>query len=422
MFKYSGSPRGDLGIKMKLEGVVAVAWAVAFLLALFGPAARGPAYQPSVLPPELTSGFADPTPPSAIIITQAPVTPAVISTLPMVEPAHGAHAVIDIPRVLLTDRKPATVTPPVTDEKGDDGIEVPVVPEDPDVPDEPAVPVVPDEPMAPPRLDVLFCLDTTGSMGDEIEVAKDTILVIADAIQAGTPAPEVRYGLVIYRDLGDIYVTKVFDFTNATGLAEILKDVRANNGGDTPESVSEALVRSVHDVTWDLGKVSRGIYLIGDAPPHLDYDNGFDYLAAAEDAASMGIVINAIGCSGIQGQEKEFKEVANITGGAFVYLTYGSGSTGSDPSPDTGGYDGDGGYGGGGGGGAGTGTGGVPDECSGTGEGTGCGSGSSGSGTGGSDGGSNGGSNDLDTVLTDLLRGQASAAGVTYGDEGSDGT
>ena len=410
---------------MKLEGVVAVAWAVAFILALFGPASQGPASQPSVLPPELASGFADPTLPSQIL-TEAPSAPTVVSAIPLVETAHGPHAVIDIPRVLLVDRAPATVAPPVADEADDDdGIDVPVVPEDPEapegpeVPDEPEVPVVPDVPKDPPRLDVLFCLDTTGSMGDEIEVAKDTILVIADAIQAGTPAPDVRYGLVIYRDLGDTYVTKVFDFTNATGLAAILKDVKAENGGDTPESVSEALTRSVHDVTWDAGKVSRGIYLIGDAPPHLDYGNGFDYLAAAKEAASMGIVINAIGCSGIEGQEREFKEVANITGGAFVYLTYGGGGSGEGPTPGTGGYDGGGTYDHGCGGG-GTGTGGVADESYGTGEGTGCGS--SGSGSSGSSGGSNGGSNDLDTVLTDLLRGQASAAGVTYGYEGTDGT
>ena len=399
---------------MKLEGVVAVAWAVAFLLALFGPASQGPASPPSVLPPELASGFADPTHPTPIL-AQAAASPTV-SALLLVETPYGSHAVIDIPKERALDRTPTSVAAPVPDEDDDDGI---TVPEDPEVPDEPEVPVVPDGPKAPPRLDVLFCLDTTGSMGDEIEVAKDTILVIADAIQAGTPAPEVRYGLVIYRDLGDTYVTKVFDFTNATGLAAILKDVRANNGGDTPESVSEALTRSVHDVSWDLGKVSRGIYLIGDAPPHLDYDNGFDYRAAAQDAASMGIVINAIGCSGIQGQEREFKEVANITGGAFVYLTYGSGSTGEGPTPGTGGYDGEGGYGGdgghgGAGGGTGTGSGPVCD----TDYGTGCGSGEGSSGSGG-DGGSNGGSNDLDTVLTDLLRGQASAAGVTYGDEGS---
>ena len=408
---------------MKLEGVVAVAWAAAFLLALFGPASQGPAYEPSDLPPELTSGFTDPTPPSPII-SQVSASLPLVSALPIVEPEHGPHAVIDIPKERPAARTPATVAPPVPDGDGSDGIEVPVVPEDPEVPDgpdEPDAPVVPDKPKDPPRLDVLFCLDTTGSMGDEIEVAKDTILVIADAIQAGTPAPEVRYGLVIYRDLGDTYITKVFDFTNATDLAAILKDVRAENGGDTPESVSEALTRSVHDVTWDLGHVSRGIYLIGDAPPHLDYDNGFDYLAAAEDAASMGIVINAIGCSGIQGQEREFKEVANITGGAFVYLTYGSGGSGDGSTPGTGGCDGGTWDHGCGGGGTGTGTGGVADEGYGTGEGTGSGYGSSGSGTSDGTGGSAGGSNDLDTVLTDLLRGQASAAGVTYGDEGPDG-
>jgi hypothetical protein len=179
-----------------------------------------------------------------------------------------------------------------------------------------------------PRLDVLFCLDTTGSMGDEIHVAKEAILDIAAVVADGYPVPEVRYGLVIYRDLRDDYVTQVFDFMTAEELAEVLKGVRAGGGNDYRESVSEALHRSVHDVSWDLEEAACAIYLIGDAPPHTDYDNGYDHILAATDAAARGIVINAIGCSGIKGNEKEFMEVVDITGGIFVYLEYDLGGDG----------------------------------------------------------------------------------------------
>ncbi len=173
----------------------------------------------------------------------------------------------------------------------------------------------------PIRLDVLFCLDTTGSMGDEIAVAKETILTIVEAVAAGNPPPDVRYGLVIYRDLDDSYVTIVHDFMAPEDLASVLQIVEAGEGGDYEESVSEALTRSVLDVTWDMA-ASRAIYLIGDAPPHTDYANGFDHVHAAHLAADMGIVINAIGCSGIQGNEEEFQEVVDLTGGQFVYLNY----------------------------------------------------------------------------------------------------
>jgi hypothetical protein len=191
-------------------------------------------------------------------------------------------------------------------------IVVPLPP--PPDPEEPA-------PGDPVRMDILFCLDTTGSMGDEIAVAKATIIDIANDVKNGDPQPDVRYGLVIYRDVGDEYVTRVYDFMSAEDLSVVLQGVVAFNGGDYPESVSRALHESVHDVSWDLD-ASCAIYLIGDAPPHTDYSNGYDHVKVAGEAAELGIVINAIGCSGIRGNEMEFKEVVDLTGGEFVYLNY----------------------------------------------------------------------------------------------------
>lgn len=247
-------------------------------------------------------------------------------------------------------------------------------------------------PTITPRVDVTFCLDTTGSMSDEIEVAKNQILRIADMVENGNPRPDVRYALVVFKDIGDEYVTQVFEFMPDVELAVILQDVEASGGGDYAESVSEALHRSVHDVTWDL-EASCAIYLIGDAPPHLDYDNGYCHVQAAQDAADRGIFINAIGCSGIRGSEAEFQQVADMTGGSFVYLSYDGGSSGYSYGTD------------GEGGGCGTGEGSEDDPGEGTGKGSGCGSGQS-------------QTNDLDEVLTDMIQGQARTQGVEYeGDE-----
>jgi hypothetical protein len=255
----------------------------------------------------------------------------------------------------------------------------------------------------PPKLDVLFCLDTTGSMGDEIWVAKATILDIAEAVADGDPVPEVRYALVIYRDLGDVYVTKVYDFISIEELAEILDGVDANGGGDYKESVSEALHKSVHQPSWDEDAV-KAIYLIGDAPPHNDYDNGFDHIKAAQAAAKKDITINAIGCSGIQGNEAEFNEVVSITGGSFVYLEYGEGGSGYYRGGSV--YDDEGDY-----------------NCSYVppayydGDGCAevllccCDS---------SSGGSKG-SNNLDYVLTNLIQAQANEAGVVYKEDTDEG-
>src|SRR5262244_91493 len=100
---------------------------------------------------------------------------------------------------------------------------------------------------APPRVEVAFVLDTTGSMGGLIEGAKRRIWSIARRIGEGRPRPDLRIALVAYRDLGDAYVTRVFDFTgDMDQVYQNLMSFQASGGGDTPEHVSAALSDAVH--------------------------------------------------------------------------------------------------------------------------------------------------------------------------------
>ena len=94
-------------------------------------------------------------------------------------------------------------------------------------------------------------LDSTGSMGGLIEGAKQKIWSIANSIVAGKPAPEVRIGLVTYRDRGDEYVTKRFDLTaDIDTVFENLQSLAADGGGDDPESVNQALDEAVNRLSW----------------------------------------------------------------------------------------------------------------------------------------------------------------------------
>ncbi len=201
-------------------------------------------------------------------------------------------------------------------------------PKDVATPDEPTAfcpvgqPVDDPVPDVTPRVEVLFCIDTTGSMSDELDRVRANIQVVDGAARKGIPQPDIRYALVTYRDIGCGYVTKVWDFMDHASLLEVLSDIDTAYGGDYPESVGEGLWCSVHDVSWDTGPASRAIYLIGDAPPHNDSDSGRDHIAAARAAAERGIVVNAIGCSGIVGYEEAFRKVAEITGGNFTLLEY----------------------------------------------------------------------------------------------------
>ena len=64
-----------------------------------------------------------------------------------------------------------------------------------------------------PKVEVVFVLDTTGSMGGLIQAAKEKIWSIATTMAQAQPAPEIRIGLVAYRDRGDSYITRVVDLS-----------------------------------------------------------------------------------------------------------------------------------------------------------------------------------------------------------------
>src|SRR5262249_49631048 len=88
------------------------------------------------------------------------------------------------------------------------------------------------------NLDLAIVLDTTGSMGDELDYLKAEFRGISTAIQKKFPDVQQRFGLVLYRDDGDEYVVRPFDFTSSLGeFHKRLAAQRANGGGDYPEAV-----------------------------------------------------------------------------------------------------------------------------------------------------------------------------------------
>ena len=149
-----------------------------------------------------------------------------------------------------------------------------------------------------PKVEVVFCLDTTGSMGGLIEGAKQKIWSICNQIAGGKPTPDLKIGLVAYRDRGDAYVTKVIDLTDdLDAIHGKLHEFQAEGGGDAPESVNQALDDSVNKIKWSTDKKTlRIIFLVGDAPPHMDYTDDVKYPDTCKKACEKGIIINTIQC------------------------------------------------------------------------------------------------------------------------------
>jgi Mg-chelatase subunit ChlD len=173
---------------------------------------------------------------------------------------------------------------------------------------------------ARPRVEVAFVLDTTGSMGGLIDGAKRRIWSVARRIGEGHPRPDLRIALVAYRDKGDLYLTQVHDFTSdMDAVYARLMSFQADGGGDTPEHVSAAVHAAVHALQWS-AKGTRVIFLVGDAPPHLDYQDGFDYRRAVQAARQKGIAVETIQCGGDPQTASVWQEIAGLGGGQYARI------------------------------------------------------------------------------------------------------
>lgn len=186
-------------------------------------------------------------------------------------------------------------------------------------------------------LDVLFLVDATGSMADEINKIQSTIFEVAAQIDALPGEPEVRYGLVTYRDRGDSFVTRHYDFTpDVRDFSKNLDTLYADGGGDEPESLNEGLHVALHEVEWRGAGTVQLIFLVADAPPHLDYPQDYDYAVEMGVAAERGIKIFPLASSGLNEQgEYIFRQLAQFTQGRFLFLTYEGATNGGEPGEVT---------------------------------------------------------------------------------------
>jgi hypothetical protein len=171
-----------------------------------------------------------------------------------------------------------------------------------------------------PVVEVAFVLDTTGSMRPLIEGAKRKIWSIATAIVDANPEADIRMGLVAYRDIGDEYVTKTFALTtDIQDLYGNLLDLQARGGGDWPESVNEALHIAVTKLDWTQGpEICRIVFLVGDAPPHMDYAQDVKYPEVVRLARERDILVNAVQAGGAADTQRIWRDIAQMGHGRYI--------------------------------------------------------------------------------------------------------
>jgi Mg-chelatase subunit ChlD len=164
-------------------------------------------------------------------------------------------------------------------------------------------------------IDVVFAVDTTGSMSGLIEGAKRTVWSIATHIRQADPNANLRIGLVAYRDTGDEYVTRPYSLSSdLDAVYAELTTYAAGGGGDAPEHVAAAL-RDALGMRWRAG-AKKLVFVVGDAPPGARADTPtFDVLA--REAGTSGIIINAIRCGDDPTTAVTFQQLASLGGGEF---------------------------------------------------------------------------------------------------------
>jgi hypothetical protein len=192
-----------------------------------------------------------------------------------------------------------------------------------------AIPVVPEIEQYPEgnpgdgkTLEMVFVIDTTGSMGGLIEGAKQKIWGIINEVMQKQSQPRVKVGLVAFRDRGDAYVTKVTPLTeDLDAVYSELMDYNAAGGGDTPEAVASGLSDAVAKAGWTKSRqgLAQIIFLVGDAPPQTG-GNEASVLEITASATARNMIVNTIQCGDSDQTRKVWQEIAQRGQGKYFAI------------------------------------------------------------------------------------------------------
>jgi Mg-chelatase subunit ChlD len=146
-------------------------------------------------------------------------------------------------------------------------------------------------------VDVVFVVDTTGSMHDDIDAVKGDMRRILGHLRARNP--DYRIGVVAYRDVEDDFLTRTFLFLDAdeARIEAAISALAVEGGGDWREHVYAGINTAIDRQPWR-PDASQHIILMGDAPPHDDYRNDprtYDSVTVKAQTPPLRVRIHTIG-------------------------------------------------------------------------------------------------------------------------------
>lgn len=172
-------------------------------------------------------------------------------------------------------------------------------------------------------IDLMFVVDTTTSMDDELEFLKNEIGNVVEEVCSFNDCV-INVAVLLYKDKGEIYETLYSEFTqDINSQLKFLENKIAYGGGDFEEAVDVAIEEAATKA-WSGSNSTKIIVHIGDAPAHDENIN--DWYNAVIDLCSKGIRLITVASSGINKKtEYLFRSMTLISNGTYVAITNHSG-------------------------------------------------------------------------------------------------
>lgn len=203
--------------------------------------------------------------------------------------------------------------------------------------------IILDAASSPQKLDLLFMVDTTGSMGDELRYLQTELRDVIRQVSQSNQELSINLSVNFYRDTSDEYVVRSFEFIGDIEKAITdLNNQNSDGGGDYPEAVHSALKDIVANHQWRNDSVKL-CFMVLDAPPHSETEiTGInnDMTSYVKSMSEKGIRFIPLASSGVN-TETEFllRSWAVMTGGTYTFLTDHSGIGNSHLEPTIGNYE-----------------------------------------------------------------------------------
>lgn len=182
-------------------------------------------------------------------------------------------------------------------------------------------------------IDLMFVIDATGSMGDEMNYINVELNDVISKVQQLNPNTNILTSCLVYRDKGDEYLTRYSDFTSRiSDTNDFISNQYASGGGDYEEAVDVAMTEAVNK-QWGTGSSTKLIFHVADAPAH--HSDFPTWNKAVIKAAEKDITVCSVVCSGAsKDAEYGMRSQALLTGGKYIYLTNDSGIGGYHADPN----------------------------------------------------------------------------------------